>query len=101
MEEQVEQELNKAKGDLREAIREERKRSASTSQLSKESQDLALSMGDLQRESTAARNRIWWKASKWMLLAGILIFIIVGGFIIALISQLRKAKDAVKGAVGS
>lgn len=101
MEEQVEQELNKAKGDLRGAIREERKRSASTSQLSKESQDLALSMGDLQRESTAARNRIWWKTTKWLLLAGILVFIIVGGFLIALMAQIRKAKDAVKGATGS
>lgn len=80
MEKKVEKELEEAKEDIKDAISAEKKRTASVSKLKSESLALDSSLTGLQESTHDAKNRLWKKCAKWIILAA-LIVLIVGGLL--------------------
>lgn len=93
MEKKVEKELKDAQDDIREAIDEENKRSASISSLESKSKQMEQSLGELQEESHNVKNRLWKKSAKWIIIV-VILFIVIGG--IAFLTIYRYIKDLFK-----
>ncbi|EHY64563.1 hypothetical protein NEAUS04_2168 [Nematocida ausubeli] len=90
MDRKVERELEDAQGEIKEAIKEEKKRGASISELEKESERMDDSLGSMQMETHAAKNRLLRKSIIWVSLC-ILIVLIVGSVIFLYIYEKIKA----------
>lgn len=90
MEKKVEKELKDAQDDIREAIDEENKRSASISSLESKSKQMEQSLGELQEEAHNVKNRLWKKSAKWIIIV-VVLFIVIGG--IAFLTIYRYIKD--------
>ncbi|OAG31885.1 hypothetical protein NEDG_00360 [Nematocida displodere] len=94
MDNKVEKELAGAQDDLKEAIHAEKERGASASELKQQSIDLEGSLTDFEKESAAAKNRIWWKSAKWMLIAGIFVSLILLCLFCYIYVKLRQLKHS-------
>lgn len=90
MQRKVEKELKSAQSDLKDAIRTERERAASVSELKEQSVNMESNLGAFQEESKQAKNRIWWKSVKWMAAACLLAFIVVGAIFLYIASKVKQ-----------
>ncbi|KAI5181903.1 hypothetical protein NEOKW01_2059 [Nematocida sp. AWRm80] len=91
MEKKVQKELDKAKGDLKEAIDAERQRAASLNDLKQQSIDMEDTMGAFREESEATKNRLWWKSAKWIAIASVICLLLFGGIFLFLFSKIKGA----------
>lgn len=90
MERKVEKELKNAQSDLKDAIRTEKERAASISDLKEQSLSMEENLSTFQEESRAAKNRLWWKSAKWIALACLLIFLIVGAIFLYIATKVKQ-----------
>ncbi|OAG30906.1 hypothetical protein NEIG_00390 [Nematocida sp. ERTm5] len=89
----VEKELEDAQSEIKDAIKEEKKRGASISSLEKDSEQLNESLSGLQEQTHSAKNRLLRKSFLWIGLAVLIVLIIGTVIFLYIYEKIKKLKE--------